>query len=124
MASQSSASCSYPSVSSSPNQHIIQSVVVTHPTLHTDRVRLLVTVKKHADIGYEEFTARWLQHSTLFKKNIQPAKNLLKYKQMHTDNAVKTKTLMGSQLSMLKVDGAPLFEVASDVDNRSTLQNP
>ncbi|KAJ6508005.1 hypothetical protein C8R47DRAFT_1036853 [Mycena vitilis] len=83
----------------------------THMSFRTDRVRLVVLLKRKSSLSKEEFHTYWSEkHGPLFSSLEIVKTNLLKYEQAHTNDAIlqQITQMMGAPMS--EWDGMAIFE--------------
>ncbi|TRM68585.1 EthD domain-containing protein [Schizophyllum amplum] len=86
------------------------------PPIRTDRIRLVVFVKRRPDLTREEFLSYWREkHAPLFMSLAIAKSNILKYEQLHPNEAgIGSFAAMG--LDVPEYDGVGVFEARSFAD--------
>ncbi|KAJ7261845.1 hypothetical protein B0H12DRAFT_1013346 [Mycena haematopus] len=95
-------------------------------SFRTDRVRLAVLFKRKPTISKEEFVKYWAEtHGPLFSSLDIVKKNILKYEQAHTNEAVLKQITKMNQLSGApnEWDGIAIFEAESYEKISEVIQN-
>ncbi|KAJ7624108.1 hypothetical protein DFH06DRAFT_1340144 [Mycena polygramma] len=81
--------------------------------VRTDRVRLVLLVKRKPGLSKEEFSHHWVEvHGPLFPKLDIVRKNILKYEQAHLNEKMQEYFRVGS-LTAAEWDGMVTFESES-----------
>ncbi|KAF9257045.1 hypothetical protein L218DRAFT_157627 [Marasmius fiardii PR-910] len=94
------------------------SPTTTMNTLRTDRFRIMVFFKKRPELSLEEFSRYWMdEHSKLVIKWMDGKEGMLKYEQLHVNQAEKAR-LKKMGVPILDYDGVALF----DTDNYENFQ--
>ncbi|KAF9255778.1 hypothetical protein L218DRAFT_883359 [Marasmius fiardii PR-910] len=82
-------------------------------TLRTDRFRILLFIKKRPDVTREDFDRYWLEeHSKVILKFTDGKEGVLKYEQLHINQAEKAR-LKKIGVPVPDYDGAALFDTDS-----------
>ncbi|KAJ6468121.1 hypothetical protein C8R47DRAFT_1151915 [Mycena vitilis] len=78
--------------------------------IRTDRVRLILLVKRKPGVSKEEFSRHWTEvHGPLFAGLDIVKKNLLKYEQAHRNDKI-AESLQAGGLAVAEWDGMVVFE--------------
>ncbi|KAG7100174.1 hypothetical protein E1B28_001953 [Marasmius oreades] len=82
-------------------------------TIRTDRVKLLIFIKKRKDMSVDEFEKYWLkEHSRVYSSFVEGKKEPLVYEQMHINHEEKEK-MKALGWPILDYDGVVAFEAKS-----------
>ncbi|KAJ7126869.1 hypothetical protein C8R44DRAFT_617351 [Mycena epipterygia] len=95
-------------------------------SLRTDRVRLVILIKRKSSLSKEEFGQYWSEtHGNLFSSLAIAKTNLLKYEQAHTNQSVLLQVAqsMGAPMTESEWDGMAIFEGESYAKIFEVFQN-
>ncbi|KAF9257176.1 hypothetical protein L218DRAFT_880012 [Marasmius fiardii PR-910] len=82
-------------------------------TIRTDRVKILIFIKKRKDMTTEEFERYWLrEHSMVYSSFVQGKKEPLVYEQMYINHEEKEK-MQKAGWGVLDYDGVVAFDAQS-----------
>ncbi|KAJ7030367.1 hypothetical protein C8F04DRAFT_1005782 [Mycena alexandri] len=83
-------------------------------SFRTDRVRLVVLIKKKPSLSKKEFHQHWAKtHGALFSSLEVVKKNILRYEQAHTNETVLSALAQQAVFPVSDWDGMGIFEAES-----------
>ncbi|KAK7051492.1 hypothetical protein VNI00_004466 [Paramarasmius palmivorus] len=83
------------------------------PSLRTDRVRLLIFVKRKDEMNFDDWSRYWLEtHGPIFANTQAAKENIIRYEQLHVNQHAK-QILQERGYKVPDFDGVVMFEVES-----------